>query len=39
MTHEDYVTFEQAVRLKELGFDWGCTHGYDTKTGAFFASK
>lgn len=39
MTREDFVTFEQAQRLKELGFDWGCTHGYDTKTGAFFASQ
>ena len=24
MTHEDYVTYEQAVKLKELGFDWKC---------------
>lgn len=22
MTHEDYVSFEQAKALKELGFDW-----------------
>lgn len=25
---EDYVTFEQAVKLKELGFDWECNHYY-----------
>lgn len=24
MTHEDYVSFEQAKALKELGFDWEC---------------
>ena len=23
---EDFVTYEQAVRLKELGFDWECNH-------------
>lgn len=28
MTHEDYVSFEQAKVLKELGFDWGCNHYY-----------
>lgn len=28
MTHEDYVTFEQAQALKELGFDWECNHYY-----------
>lgn len=27
-THEDYVSFEQAKALKELGFDWGCNHWY-----------
>lgn len=26
---EDFVTFEQAKKLKELGFDWKCTHFYD----------
>ena len=25
---EDYVTFEQAQRLKELGFDWKCFSYY-----------
>ena len=25
---EDYVTYEQAELLKELGFDWDCLHGY-----------
>ena len=32
---EDYVSFEQAVRLKELGFDWKCNHYYDTQTKEF----
>lgn len=26
---EDFITFEQAKILKELGFDWKCTHYYD----------
>lgn len=26
--NEDFVTYEQAVKLKELGFDWGVTHYY-----------
>lgn len=26
---EDYCTYEQAVKLKELGFDWKTTHYYD----------
>lgn len=26
---KDFVTYEQAVKLKELGFDWGCTYFYD----------
>ena len=25
---EDFVTYEQAVKLKELGFDWKCNHWY-----------
>lgn len=25
-TEEVHVTYEQAVRLKELGFDWPCNH-------------
>ena len=25
---EDYVTFEQAKKLRELGFDWECNHWY-----------
>lgn len=29
MTHEDYVSFEQAKALKELGFDWKCSHFYE----------
>lgn len=28
MTHEDYVTFEQAQQLKQLGFDLECNHYY-----------
>lgn len=26
---EDFVTYEQARILKDLGFDWECTHYYD----------
>lgn len=25
---EDYVTYEQAKTLKDLGFDWECNHWY-----------
>lgn len=25
---EDFVTYNQAVKLKELGFDWKCNHLY-----------
>lgn len=25
---ETYVTYEQAVKLKELGFGWECNHSY-----------
>lgn len=28
MAHEDFVTYEQSVKLKELGFDWECNHWY-----------
>lgn len=28
--NEDYVSYEQAVKLKELGFDWKCTHFYNS---------
>lgn len=28
MEHEDFVTFEQAVKLKELGFNWECDYCY-----------
>lgn len=28
MRHETYVTYEQAVKLKELGFDWECQAYY-----------
>lgn len=31
MTHEDYVSFEQAQKLKELGFDWECIGVYDSE--------
>lgn len=33
MTHEDYVTFEQAKALKELGFDWEVSQYYWVKKG------
>lgn len=29
MSHEDYVSFEQAKALKELGFAWESTYFYD----------
>ena len=29
MTHEDYVSFEQAKALKTLGFDWECYQFYN----------
>ena len=25
---EDYVTYEQAIKLKEIGFDWECNYIY-----------
>lgn len=28
---EDFVTYEQAVKLKELGFNWTCNHYYDAE--------
>lgn len=28
MNTEDFVTYEQAVKLKELGFDWKCLYFY-----------
>lgn len=31
----DYVNFEQSVKLKELGFDWKCNHYYDIQTKEF----
>ena len=27
--NEDFVTYKQAVKLKELGFDWECNHYYN----------
>lgn len=29
MKHEDYVTYEQAMKLKDLGFDWKCNYYYE----------
>lgn len=26
MMNEDFITYEQAVQLKELGFDWDCSN-------------
>ena len=26
---EDFITYEQAKALKELGYEWKCTHYYD----------
>lgn len=31
MTHEDFVTYEQAIKLKELGFNWLCDKYYATQ--------
>ena len=28
---EDFVTFEQAMKLKDLGFDWDCHAYYDKR--------
>lgn len=32
MAHEDFVTYEQAEKLKELGFNWKCYAFYDEGT-------
>lgn len=32
MNTEDFVTCWQAIKLKELGFNWNCNHFYDTET-------
>lgn len=29
--NEDCVTYKQAVKLKELGFNWTCNHYYDAE--------
>lgn len=29
MNEKDFVTFEQAKKLKELGFNWECLYNYD----------
>lgn len=34
--NEDFVTFEQAYQLKQLGFDWKCNHIYKNKEHTFF---
>ena len=36
---EDYVSFEQALRLKELGFDWKVNHSYCTIDKSFEECK
>lgn len=33
---EDFVTYEQAYQLKQLGFDWKCNHIYKNKEHTFF---
>ena len=39
MVNDDFVTYELAVKLKELGFDWKCLYWYhpneDDKTKRF----
>lgn len=32
MTYEDYCTYEQSIKLKELGFDWIYGEGFQEKT-------
>lgn len=32
----DFVIFEQAYQLKQLGFDWKCNHIYKNKEHTFF---
>lgn len=43
MTHEDFVTFEQAKALKEMGFDWEVVKGYShfpgEKVKTFYAQE
>lgn len=31
MSKEDFVSFEQAKRLKKVGFDWNCNHYIDER--------
>ena len=33
MNIEDFVTYEQAVKLKKVGFNWECNHYYDIRKG------
>lgn len=37
MKHEDFVTYNQAIKLKELGFDWK-THAFYNKEGDLYSS-
>lgn len=32
---EDYVTFEQALKLKELGFNWKCIRFYNISQSSY----
>lgn len=35
---EDYVTYEQSVKLKKLGFDWK-THAFYNKEGSLYSNN
>ena len=36
---EEHVTYEQAIKLKELGFDWKCLYHYSNRGTIFSNSK